>query len=87
MPFLSPEDAASIALDHTPLTFGKYKGQTPDEVSENDPGWIVWAYDNVKNRKVCSKTLRDACKNDATYTKANNDQPRNALDPLDDIHF
>lgn len=53
-----------IELDHKKLTFGKYVGQTPDEVSEHDPKYIVWMYDNVTNKPTCSKTLRDACANE-----------------------
>ena len=53
-------------LDHTPLTFGRYKGLTPNEVSARDPNWLVWAYSNVKNKKVCSKLLCDACEAEST---------------------
>ena len=42
--------------DNTPLTFGKYKGHTPESVSVSDPGYIVWLYENV-NPKQCSKAL------------------------------
>ena len=41
-------------LDHTPLTFGKYKGQTPDEISEHDPSYIVWLYNNISPPNVRS---------------------------------
>lgn len=49
-------------LDHSPLTFGKYKGKTPDQVSSIDSGWLVWAYENVTNKTVCSKLLYNECK-------------------------
>jgi len=49
-------------LDHSPLTFGKYKGKTPNQVSVTDPGWLVWAFENVSNRSVCSKLLYNDCK-------------------------
>lgn len=61
-----------IDLDHTPLTFGKYKGQTPDEVSESDPAYIVWMYNNIKPKK-CSAWLAEACKVEQYYEE----------DPLD----
>lgn len=48
-------------LDHTPLTFGKYKGKTPDQVSNYDPNYLVWLYDTVTDKPTCSKLLRDAC--------------------------
>jgi hypothetical protein len=47
-------------LDATPLTFGKYKGKTPDQVCEGDPSYIVWMYENV-DPKPCSKDLYEAC--------------------------
>lgn len=48
-------------LDHTPLSFGKYRGMTPSKVSETDPGWICWAYENVKTRPTCSLVLYRSC--------------------------
>lgn len=52
------------SLDHTALTFGKYRGATPDQVAAIDPGWLVWAYENIKDKPVCSKLLYDACQED-----------------------
>jgi len=51
-------------LDHQPMTFGKYKGKTPEWVSENDPAYLIWAFDTVKDKPVCSKALYVDCKND-----------------------
>lgn len=49
-------------LDHTPLTFGKYKGKTPDEVSKVDCSWLIWAFENVTNRPVfMSELLYNEC--------------------------
>ena len=53
---------ADIKLDHTPLPFGKYKGKTPDEVSEFDPSYIKWMYENIKPKK-CSQWLYEVCVN------------------------
>ncbi len=50
-------------LDHTPLTFGQYKGQTPNEVSEHDPEYIVWLAQNF-DKPVVSDLLARACKDD-----------------------
>ena len=46
--------------DQTPLRFGKYKGSTPKEIAEFDPGYIVWLYDTIKP-SVCSKALAQEC--------------------------
>lgn len=47
-------------LDHMPFQFGKYAGQTPDQVAGHDPGYIVWFVDMVDAGRV-SKALYDAC--------------------------
>jgi hypothetical protein len=52
---------ADELLDHTPIRIGKYKGHTPDKVSEVDPSYIVWSYENW-SPKPCSKALYEACK-------------------------
>lgn len=52
-----------IAMDKTPLTFGKYRGQTPDEISEYDPGYIVWMHKTVKPQK-CSDWLAGVCRDE-----------------------
>lgn len=50
-------------LDHTPLKFGKFKGKTPEWVSENEllaagrKSWLIWAYETVGNGDVCSEAL------------------------------
>lgn len=48
-------------LDHTPLTFGKYSGKTPNDVASIDPHWLVWAFNNVTNRVTCSRLLANEC--------------------------
>ena len=47
-------------LDDTPLTFGKHQGETPNEIADTDPAYVVWLFDNL-DKKVCTKKLRDAC--------------------------
>ena len=47
-------------LDNTSLTFGKYKGQTPEEISEDDPGYIVWMVESIKEQ-YCSDALYQYC--------------------------
>jgi uncharacterized protein (DUF3820 family) len=62
----------NISLDHTPLNFGKYKGKTPDEISEHDPSYIVWMYNNIKP-KPCSEWLMEVCKADIAYLEDDDD--------------
>lgn len=47
-------------LDTTPLTFGKHRGKTPEEIADEDPSYVVWLYENVKPRR-CSRSLAVAC--------------------------
>lgn len=56
-------------LDHTPLTFGKYQGKTPSKVSENDPNWICWAFENVKSKPTCSMALYRSCQEETRENK------------------
>ena len=55
-------DSSDLSLDHSRLTFGKYKRLTPDEVSEDDPSYIKWMYENIKPKK-CSQWLYEVCVN------------------------
>jgi len=48
-------------LDETPLSFGKYKGKTPDEISYTDPEYIVWCWESL-DIKICSKAMYVFCK-------------------------
>lgn len=49
--------------DNTPLHFGKYRGKTPDEISEFDPEYIVWAYNNLEvGHSVITKGMYQYCK-------------------------
>ena len=43
-------------LDTQALTFGKFKGRTPDWIMRNEPSYLVWAYENT-DHTVCSKEL------------------------------
>ena len=56
---------ADELLDHTPLLFGKHKGKTPDQISDIDPGWLMWAYENIHDKRICSKVLYEACRLDS----------------------
>jgi hypothetical protein len=59
------------ALDHTVMAFGKYKDKkTPEQVAEENPSYLVWAYETVKNRPVCSEVLYRECKKTASKSIA-----------------
>lgn len=47
-------------LDDRELTFGKYNGDTPNEIALEDPQYLVWMYDTL-NTKFCTKRLRNEC--------------------------
>ena len=51
----------SANLDDTPMEFGKYKGKTPDWISDYDPEYIVWLWENTKVAP-CSKAMYEFCK-------------------------
>lgn len=51
--------------DQIPLTFGKYKGRTPVEVANDDPGYIAWLYVNVPG--TVSQDLAVACDQDPGF--------------------
>lgn len=47
-------------LDSTPLKFGKFKGKTPEWISENAPkgdNYLCWAYETVAQFDVCSDAM------------------------------
>lgn len=52
-------------LDHTPLPTGKYKGQTPSQIAEHDPQYIVWMAENFTEKKVSdvlARTCEEECR-------------------------
>lgn len=52
--------------DSIALKFGKYASQTPEQIADLDPGYIVWLYDEFDSRLV-SRALYLAC--DQKYDK------------------
>jgi len=50
-------------IDKRPIQFGKYRGKTPEEISDLDPDYLLWMYQNVKPTP-CTKSLADACQQD-----------------------
>lgn len=51
-------------LDHTPMKEGKYKGQTPSQIAEHDPQYIVWMSEHFTDKKVSDVLVR-ACMEDS----------------------
>lgn len=51
-------------IDHTPLCFGRYNGKTPDEVSNIDPGYLIWMSEQDNLKHYVSAALVRACKQD-----------------------
>lgn len=50
-----------LDLDKRILTFGKYRGHTPNEVADMDYRYIIWMYETVKPCP-CSRSLYLACR-------------------------
>lgn len=48
-------------LDDTPLTFGKLAGNTPNQIAEVEPSYIVWLHENL-DKMVCTNKLYEHCK-------------------------
>lgn len=71
-------DSSDLSLDHSRLTFGKYKGLTPDEISEFDPSYVVWMAANIKP-VPCSAWLVETCKDDIASNK-NRDEDTEEVD-------
>lgn len=71
--------ATPESFDHTPLTFGKYKGRTPSEVSEYDPEYIVWMWTAIKLRH-CSEALFKDCDNEVRANREEGDSQDDVMD-------
>lgn len=54
----------NIDEDSLPLTFGKYKGESPNDISEHDPRYVVWLYENIQP-PVVSRALAVECEQTA----------------------
>lgn len=50
-------------LDDLPLTFGRWKGATPNALAKTSSGksYLIWMYENVTGRPTCSRKLYLAC--------------------------
>ena len=43
--------------DDVPMTYGRYKGRTPEEVAKEDPVHLMFLYENATGPKPCSREL------------------------------
>lgn len=67
---LSSELNKDIDIDKEPVRFGKHIGKTPTQIAEEDPSYLIWAYETFTTQKPCSKDLYEAClldEADASY--------------------
>lgn len=55
-------DRKRIDVDNTKLGFGKYQDKTPDELSELDPAYMVWIFQEL-SVKPCTHAMYILCKN------------------------
>ena len=51
---------SKTSKDKQPLVFGKYRGKTPEEVYQTDPGYIVWMHENVTPSPVSKDLYQSA---------------------------
>ena len=57
---MSLKDKEAKDKDDVPLTFGKFKGNTPDEISDIKPDYIIWMYEKFDS-PPCSFALYNYC--------------------------
>jgi len=50
-----------VDIDNLPMGFGKYKGETPSNLLDIDPSYIVWMYENVQPIRCSRELYIDAC--------------------------
>lgn len=62
-------------LDDTPLTFGKHKGEIPNEIAGYDAAYIVWLFDNL-DTKYCTRKLRDICEEEVDEIDWNDEKDK-----------
>lgn len=61
---LAEFDAMRAAAEEDTFTFGKYRGETHNEIAATDPGYVVWAFENVKDHAGIKPALYRACQID-----------------------
>lgn len=84
--------AEEVSIDSGLVGFGQYARKTWNDVADINPSYIVWCYEKVTNRKLCSKPLAVFCGYVNKTTRAHvQDQAGDDMDlrdiPGDDIPF
>jgi hypothetical protein len=46
--------AEEAKVDSGVVGFGQYRNKTWNDVADMNPSYIVWCFENVTNRKLCS---------------------------------
>ena len=67
---------AAETVDHTVLSFGKYKSRTPSQISEEDPDYIVWLSGETNLKDFVSPLLVRECQADLQERRAEKDEDR-----------
>lgn len=67
------EQQQKKSIDDKPLTFGKYKGKTPNELLEEDPGYLVWMMNNFENGVPFTPVVMRAAEKEYNHLQAMND--------------
>lgn len=49
-------------MDHSPLSWGKYKGQTPSQIAEHDASYLVYMATQKSEPFISKALLRDCMK-------------------------
>jgi hypothetical protein len=57
------------------FTFGKYLGRPVKAIVESDPGYVVWAYSNVKGHGGITDELYSAAKLAIEHNDGDDDYP------------
>jgi len=56
-------------VDDTPLTFGKFKGKSPEEVSDIKPDYLVWVAETFSTAIPFSEGMYNFCKAEVAKKK------------------
>lgn len=51
-----------MAKDKEPLGFGKYTFNSPEDISDKDPQYIIWLYEkHTSGKDIVSRDLYNSC--------------------------
>ena len=87
IPKLDISSLVNKSVDEHPFSFGKYKGETPLEVAQKDPGYIVWIEENFEDIENIpfTKELYELCllMQDNTQTDLHHKEDKDKREELD----